>query len=143
MSEVLGKPARKTTAKVAAPKAKPTLGAAIDTLWQLREDKKAAAKKVDDVDVQIKALEADMFELLDAQDTRKAEGKRASVSIGEAVVANVEDWPAFHAYIAKNKFFHLLQKRVSDPGYRELLGLGKVVPGVSPFTKRTLSVRSL
>lgn len=140
MTAVIEKPTR---TKATKPAAKPTLGATIDKMWQLREDKKVAAKVVDKIDEEIKELETAMFELLDAQDTRKAEGKKASVSIGEAVVANVEDWAAFHAYIAKNKFFHLLQKRVSDPGYRELLDLGKAVPGVSPFTKRTLSVRSL
>src|SRR5450830_2155356 len=105
MSEVLEKPARKTAAKAAKTEVlakvikrlnPPTLGATIDKMWQLREDKKVAAKVVDKIDEEIKLLETDMFGLLDAQDTRKAEGKKASVSIGEAVVANVEDWPTFH-----------------------------------------------
>lgn len=140
MPEVLEKPRARTT-KSTAPK--PTLGATIDSLWALREEKRRLDAQTKTVEAQIKALETSMFELLDAQDTRTAEGKCASVSINEAVVANVEDWDSLWPWIAKNKFFHLVQKRVSDPGMRELWALGKVVPGVQPFTKRTLSLKSL
>ena len=84
-----------------------------------------------------------MTEVIEKPRARKAEGKKAGISIGEAVVGNVEDWDALWPYIVKNKYFHLVQKRVSDPGLRELWEQGKVVPGVQPFTKRTLSVRSL
>ena len=148
MPEVLEKPrSRKATkAIVAAVTARldpPSLGATTDKMWQLREDKRALDAKLKVVEGQIKELETTLFELLDAQDTRKAEGKKASVSIGESTVATVEDWDALWPYIVKNKFFHLIQKRVSDPGMRELWALKKVVPGVQPFTKRTLSVRSL
>ena len=120
-----------------------TLGATIDAMWTLRESKRDAEAVVKKLEVQIKDLEAVMFEKLDAQDTNKAEGKKASVSISETVVGNVEDWEALWPYIAKNKFFHLVQKRVSDPGLRELWALGKKTPGVVPFTKRTLNLRSL
>lgn len=147
MPEVLEKTrARTRKATVAAVTARldpPSLGATTDKMWQLREDKRALDAKLKVVEGQIKELETTLFDLLDAQDTRKAEGKKASVSIGEAVVANVENWDALWPYIVKNKFFHLIQKRVSDPGMRELWALKKVVPGVQPFTKRTLSVRSL
>ena len=145
MPEVLEKP-RSRKATVAAVTARldpPSLGATTDKMWQLREDKRALDAKLKVVEGQIKELETTLFELLDAQDTRKAEGKKASVSIGESTVATVEDWDALWPYIVKNKFFHLVQKRVSDPGMRELWALKKVVPGVQPFTKRTLSVRSL
>lgn len=140
MPEIADKPkARKVTP---AP-AKPTLGATIDSMWALREKKRSLDAQVKTIEADIKLLETTMFELLDAQDTRKAEGQKASVSITEVVVGNAEDWEATWAYIAKNKFFHLVQKRLSDPALRELWALGKVVPGVQPFTKRNLNVRSL
>ena len=135
------RPKTKTAALMTAPVL--TLGATIDKMWQLREDKRAAAKVVDGIELEIKELETTMFGLLDAQETTKSQGKKASVSITETVVGNVEDWEAFWPYIAKNKFFHLVQKRVSDPGLRELWALNKKTPGVQPFTKRTLNVRSL
>lgn len=136
-----------TTTKPAAKTTKPTpvltLGATIDKMWQLREEKRAAEAITKKIEVEIKELEVAMFEKLDAQDTTKAEGKKASVSISETITGNVTDWEAFWPYIAKNKYWHLVQKRVSDPGLRELWDLKKVTPGVTPFTKRTLNVRSL
>ena len=149
MTEVIEKKPRLSAkkaeiiAKVTARLDPPSLGAVTDKMWQLREDKRVADAAVKVIELKIKELETTIFTLLDAQDTRKAEGKKASVSIGESVVGTVDDWDATWAYIAKNKFFHLVQKRLSDPALRELWALGKVVPGVQPFTKRTLSIRSL
>lgn len=135
MPEVLEKPRARTM--------KPTLGATIDRMWELREKKRSLDAQVKTVEADMELLETSMFRLLDAQDTRKAEGKHASVSVNESVVGNVEDWDALWPYITKNKFFHLVQKRLSDPALRELWGKGKVIPGVQPFTKRTLSLKSL
>lgn len=142
MTAVIEKPSRARAVK-AAPAPTMTLGAATDKMWALREEKRLLAVEEKRINTELTALETTIFGLMDAQDTRKAEGKKAGVSIGEAVVGNVEDWDALWAWIAKTKNFHLIQKRVSDPGLRELWSLKKVVPGVQPFTKRTLSVRSL
>lgn len=125
------------------PKTALTLGGATDKLWQLREDKRAAEAVVKKIETEYKALEATVLELLDAQDTTKGEGKKAGVSVSEAIVGNVEDWDIFWPFVAKNKYWHLIQKRVSDPGLRELWALKKKTPGVVPFTKRTLNLRSL
>lgn len=142
MTAVIEKPSRAKAVK-AAPAPTLTLGAATDKMWALREEKRLLAVEEKRINTELTALETTIFGLMDAQDTRKAEGKKAGISIGEAVVGNVEDWDALWPYIVKNKYFHLVQKRVSDPGLRELWEKGKVVPGVQPFTKRTLSVRSL
>lgn len=120
-----------------------TLGATIDKMWLLREKKREISASLKKTEGEIEELEITMFELLDAQDTRKAEGRSASVSISESVSARVEDWDKFWAYVAKTKYFHLLQKRVSDPALRELWEMKKTTPGVVPFTKRTLNLRSL
>lgn len=135
--------ARAAKAAPAAPKKPLTIGQATDEMWALREKKRALEASVKVVETQMKELEETVFGLMDAQDTRKAEGKSASVSITESTVGTVEDWDAVWTYIAKNKYFHLVQKRLSDPALRELWDMGKVVPGVQPFKKRTLSVRSL
>ena len=145
MSEVLDKPrTRKQTVAAVTERINPTtLGAATDKMWKLREEKRVLEAQIKTIETSMKELEGTVFKLLDAQDTRKAEGKSASVSITESVVANVENWDAFWPWLAKTKNFHLVQKRVSDPGMRELWALGKVVPGVQPFPKRTLARRSL
>ena len=123
--------------------AKLTPGATIDTMWELREKKRVLEASVKDVEGQIADLEAKLMEDMQANGIDKMAGKHASVSITSTVVANVEDWDAFWAYIHKMKYGHLLQRRVSDPAYRELLDLGKKIPGTQPFTKKRLNLRAL
>ena len=121
---------------------KATPGAMIDSMWELREKKRALEASVKDVEGQIADLEAKLMEDMQANGIDKMTGKHASVSITSTVVANVEDWDAFWAYIHKMKYGHLLQRRVSDPAYRELLDLGKKIPGTQPFTKKRLNFRT-
>lgn len=120
-----------------------TMGSTIDKLWAKREEKREAEAKVKIIETEIAVIEESLMERMDKEETSKSQGTKASVSITTATVANVEDWAAFHAYVAKNKYFHLLQKRVSDPAVRELWDSGKKVPGVQPFSKRKLNIRSL
>ena len=120
-----------------------TPGATIDTMWELREKKRALEASVKDVEGQIADLESKLMEDMQANGVDKMTGKHASVSITSTVVADVEDWDAFWAYIHKMKYGHLLQRRVSDPAYRELLDLGKKIPGTQPFTKKRLNLRAL
>lgn len=120
-----------------------TLGSTIDQAYALREKKREAEKVVKAIEEEITALNEVLFERLDAAETSKGEGKLASVSISNSIVANVTDWEALWPYIAKNKHFHLVQKRLSDPAVRELWGMNKTIPGVEPFTKRTLNLRTL
>lgn len=117
-----------------------SVGKQIDDLIKLRQLKAAAQAKVDEIDEKVKAAEAVLLETLQAEGVEKATGKLGTVSVSQNVVATVKDWDAFYEYISKNKFFHLLQRRVSDPAYRELLDMGKKVPGVEPFTKVGLRV---
>ena len=133
-----------TASKVAKVTARmSTMGSTIDSLWSKREEKREAEIKIKAIEAEIASIEESLMERMDKEETSKSQGTKASVSITQATVANVEDWAAFHAYIAKNKYFHLLQKRASDPAVRELWDAGKKVPGVQPFTKRKLNIRSL
>lgn len=132
------------TATKSAPKARPaTLGALIDAIHTKREEKRLVEEDVKKIDAEISDLEKQIMEALDAQGITQSKGAKASVSITSSVVADVQDWDAFWPYVAKNKFWHLVQRRVSDPSYRELLEQGKKVPGVQPFTRRKLNLRSI
>jgi len=126
-----------------------TLGAAADAVWRLREDKRVLDKQVTAVEAEIKTLTATIFDLLDAQDSRKAEGKKASISVVYAEISTTTDWAATMKFIIAGKrndkmaYAHLVQHRISDPAYRELRALGVVIPGQEDFTKRSLSITSL
>ena len=89
---------------------------------------------------------------LKAEGMDKASSKKATASISYVTTADVTDWDKFWAFIHKNKFDHLLQRRVSDPAYRELLELAQSdkklakqldAAGVQPFVKTNLNLRAI
>lgn len=117
------------------------LGKTIDKIFSLRKKKQELENAVKDVEGQIANLDAEVMEALEATGLEKTSTKSGTVSISTSTVAQVTDWDAFYAYIYKNKFGHLLQRRVSDPAWRELMEQGKKVPGTSGFTKKKLNYR--
>jgi hypothetical protein len=128
----------------AAVRARPaTVGALIDQLWGTREVKRDIESQLKEVETRIAELNAQLMERMEQEGLDKASGTKATISVSTNTVAAVEDWDEFWKYILKNKYTHLLQRRVSDPAYRELLEAGKKVPGVQPFVKRSLNVRSI
>ena len=126
------------------PKTPTTLlkGTTVDKLVALRNKKRDLEASVKSLEGQIEELQSQLLEEMESAGVDKFSGKLGTVSISTNVVANVEDWDALYPYIAKNKLWHLLQRRVSDPAYRELLDAGKKVPGVQPFSKKRLNLRA-
>ena len=140
--------------KTALPAVKVSTGLLIDQLWGLREQKKEAESVVKDVVAKIDAQEELVGERLKEEGLDKASGKKATASYGKLIThAKVEDWDAFWAFIFKTKNSQLLQRRVSDAAYEEVLGIlnkktkpGSAevpVPGVVPYRERRLSIRTL
>ena len=131
-----------TSTKPTAAKPVAANGATVDQLIKLREKKRDLEASVKSLEGQIEDMQSQLLEQMEASGTDKLSGKLGTASISTSVVANVEDWDALYPYIAKNKLWHLLQRRVSDPAYRELLDAGKKVPGVQPFNKKRLNLRA-
>ena len=123
------------------------LGKLIDQLNDARDAKRKHAEQEKVLNATYSEIEQSIMARLAAEGMDKATGKKATASISNVTVANVEDWDKFHAFIKKNNFFHLLQRRVSDPGFRELLeqkgaaAMAKV--GVVPFVKQNLNLTTL
>ncbi len=120
-----------------------TTGTIIDKIWELREQKRALEAQVTTIETEVADLTGTLSTQLEKEGLAKATGRKASASFSSNTVANVEDWNEFLAYIYKHKFGHLLQRRVSDVAYRELLDQGKKVPGVQPFIKKRLNLSTL
>lgn len=127
----------------AAPKRALSPGAQIDSLFALREKKRALESAANEVASQISVAETELMETMAANGVDKMTGKLASVSISTSIVASDIDWDELWKYILKTKNTQLLQRRVSDPAYREILEMGKKVPGVTPFEKQRLNLRAI
>lgn len=119
------------------------MGSIIDRLFELRTEKSELNSKIKVVNIEMEALEEALFTRLDNEETIKAAGKLAGVTITTLVVPNVVDWTAVHQYIVDNDACYLLEKRVSAAPWRELLAMGTQIPGTEPFEKRSLSLRKL
>jgi hypothetical protein len=121
------------------------IGDMIDQLHTLREHKRALEAQVAAVEGEYKGVEEELMERLGREGVDASRGKLASCSISVSVSGNVLDWDALNAWIAKTKNFQLYQRRISDPAFRELMEMkkGTPPPGMEPFSKKRLNVRSL
>ncbi len=120
-----------------------TIGAKIDQLHNLREQKRQLEEQVKQLQAQMAELENDLIEDMDKQGVSKSTGALATVSISSNVRPSVDDWDAFYAYIHRYKYYHLLERRPSVSGCNELLETKGKIPGVVPFTQRKLNLRSV
>lgn len=116
-----------------------TLGATIDLLWSLREERKAADVIVNEIKERESAVEAHLMNNFDKSGDG-AKGKYGLATLKHSTVADVTDWPAFYAYIQKNKAWDLLQKRPAITAIRERWDAKKTVSGVEPKEITTLSL---
>lgn len=119
------------------------LGGKIDQIQLLREVKRKLEEQVKQISEQIEASERALIAQMDSEGVIRSTGKLATVSISEVIKPTVEDWDTFYAFIAKNKFYHLLERRPSVTGCRELFETKGKIPGVVPFTQRKLNIRTV
>lgn len=120
-----------------------TVGGMVDHLDALRESKRALEEEIKKIEAEYAGTEETLTKAMDEQGLAKASGKRATVSFTSNVVAQVEDWETFIGWVIETKNGQLVQRRVSDPAYRELRELGQVVPGATDFVKKRLNLRSI
>lgn len=118
-----------------------TISTLIDSLSELRASKKGLEGQLKDIEKDISAVEGDIIKAMDAEGVLETKSTVAKVSISESVYPHVEQWEQFAEFILENRYLHLLERRPAVLAYRELLSLGKPVPGVLPFTKRKLSYK--
>lgn len=120
-----------------------TIGAKIDQLHALREQKRALEEQIKQLSGQMDVLENDLIDQMDTEGVSKSTGNSATVSITTSDKPSVEDWDAFYAYIHRHKYYHLLERRPSVTSWRELMETKGKIPGVVPFTQRKLNIRSV
>lgn len=118
-----------------------TAGAAIDTLWTIREQRRDLDKQVAVLKEQETALEAYISETFFTKEVLALKGRIAQATRSPTTVPGLVDWSAVHAYIKRTGAFELLQKRLSVTAWRERLDAGKPIPGVEAKTVWNLNVK--
>lgn len=118
-----------------------TLNELIQSLSLLVAKKKTMDLDIKDLNKEIEKLQWRIMQAMDAEGIVKTSTSAGDVALKESVYAKVEDWDVFGEFIYENRYLHLLEKRVAPLAYRELLNLGRAVPGVLPNTVRKLSFK--
>ena len=121
------------------------LGTLIDTAFQCREDIRTLEEQKKELTTTLNELEVQILERLDEVGVTTARAAEASVTITEQMVPQIDDFDAALDWIG-NEFEerkHLLFRRITSGSFKELIDMGELVPGVSPYTKRKVSLRKL
>ena len=118
-----------------------TIGEAIGTLRNLREQLSQANAVVKDLKDKETELCAEIQVLLDEQGTTRVSDGVSTLSLTYTDVPTVTDWDAVYDYIREHDAFYLLERRMSAAPFRELLGQGQQVPGTEVFSKPKISLR--
>jgi len=117
------------------------LGKAIDKLHALREKKRLLEDEIKTIRQTMEEEEINIFAMLEEQEIPGARGHTATVSITNSVVPIIENDEIFFDHVLTTGDIHLLERRPSVRAYREMIEAGEEIPGLRPFTRRTLSLR--
>jgi len=110
-------------------------------LVENRDEKRRINDRLKELNEEWRALEMEFLVRLDEQGQLKASTKDGTASITEVVVPQVMDWDKVYEHIRDTGDFYLLQKRPAAAAFRELQESGIDVPGMEPYTKRSISLR--
>jgi hypothetical protein len=120
------------------------LGACIDMAYNLRAERLAYQREVDEKIAALKKkedeIEDHILQSFDKSEIEGAKGTVASASVSRLTVPSVKDWPKAFKWISKNEAWDLMEKRMARVAYRDRTEAGQSIPGVEPFVKVTLSL---
>lgn len=118
-----------------------TLGACIDLMYKLKQERAVIEKSSETIKAQENEIEVHLLDSFGKSDLEGARGKLAVAGVNISTVPTVKDWDKLYAYILKNKAWDLLQKRASATAFRERWDDEVVIPGVEAFTVIKLSLK--
>jgi len=116
-------------------------GDIIARMVDVRDERRRISSRDKELIEDWRSLEMELLLRLDDQGMKKASTDAGTASITEQILPQVVDWDALYAHIHENEAYFLLQRRPAAAAFRELNASGEVIPGIEPFTQRTISLR--
>lgn len=113
----------------------------VKLLMELRNQISDLNSQVKELEAKKRTMEDELMATMGEVGLTLAQTPFGTVSISDAIVPNTTDWGEFEEFVYQNRAIYLFQRRLSSTAYREELKLREKIPGVEPFTKRTLSLR--
>lgn len=105
------------------------LGAAIDMLYGLREERLNLERRAKEMKSKEQDLRTEILACLDESGLAKATGHIATAGKKITIIPLVTDWDQVFGYIKEHDRFDLVQKRISVLAWRETLENNELVPG--------------
>ena len=106
-------------------------GDLLDRIVVLREELAEVAEQEKYIKGEIDAIEDELLTRMNDRKTDRLSNDKLTASKTTTVHASVLDWDAVYDFIKTSGDFSLVQKRISETAYRELLAMGQV-PGIIP-----------
>lgn len=119
-----------------------TLGAIIDRMTVLRDERRVIAARDKELVESYELLEKQLIALFKEQGTEAGSSKIATATMSTTPIPVVEDWDAYYAYMRENDALYLLQRRAAVGALNELKDAGVVPPGVRFIDKDSISLRA-
>lgn len=123
-----------------------SMGACADLYAKVRAERLAADKAAAELKAQETLIANHIIDNLDKNSTGAA-GKthRVQVKIDPKLRVAPEKWNEFYAWVAKNKAWDMLQKRISDKAIAERLAQPRPpkIPGVETFNAVKVSLTKI
>jgi hypothetical protein len=114
----------------------------VKRMVEVREERRRIGAADKELVEEWRSLELELLIRLDEQGMEKASVKDVgTASISEVVLPQVIDWDTFYAYMLENEALYLLQRRPAAAAFRELNDSGIAIPGVEPYTQRSIGLR--
>ncbi len=130
-------------------KASKPLEKAINDVFHEREKIRKLNEEIKVLKNDKKDMEAFLMNMMQEQlgEDAKASSKLATASVSTDTVGNATNWDKIYAFMVRNKAFYLLERRIANAAYRELIELPKHkrhgVPGIDSFDKTTVKLLTL
>jgi len=130
-------------------KASKPLEKVINNVFHKREEIRELTQQVDALKKVKAEMELALIKMMGEQlgDDAKASSSLATASVSTQQMGNAKDWDKIYAFMKRHNAFYLLERRIANAAYRELIGLPKHkrhgVSGIETFDKTTVKLLTL
>jgi hypothetical protein len=120
-----------------------SIGLCADLYSEVRQLRLAMHAHVEEMKARETEIREHIIQNLSKSSDTGAAGKKYRAQVVRKIVPQLKDWDTFTKFVAKNKRFDLLHKRVSDQAIRDMWDGGVNVPGVERFTTVDVSITKI
>ena len=113
----------------------------IQAIVEKRDLVSAKNAEIDILQEEKSKLEAKLMQAMREMNTTQLGSIHGTASLKVTQKPIVQDWNEFNKWILSTGNLQLLQKRISNPAYAEIINTGDAVPGVELFEQDTVSIR--